>query len=168
MHICSKMHCCFWLIHGNKFLISVDEVTLKYYWILSFRSSQWEMKSWTQSEGNEAGALSTLMQSTPDARHSISHLGKVTISKKSLVLASSQWRKGLMHLIYEETFPKPKAMNHYLKPFQPAVFFFNLPSLPTSWPRSLRNSLRALFLLPAHLAYLVLFRTLRLFGRRRE
>lgn len=25
---------------------------------------------------------------------------------------------------------KPKAINHYLKPFQPAVFFFNLPSLP--------------------------------------
>lgn len=35
--ICNKMHYCLWLILRNNFLISVDEVTLKCYWILFFQ-----------------------------------------------------------------------------------------------------------------------------------
>lgn len=61
-----------------------------------------------QSEGSKAGAASTPTKSTPDIQHSISHLGKVTISKKS-VLASSQRRRGQMHLIYEETFSETQG-----------------------------------------------------------
>lgn len=99
------------------------------------------------------------MKSPPDIQHSISHLGKVTVSKKSVV-ASSQWRKGLMLLIYEKNSQKPKPMNHYLKLFQSPVFFFNLPSLPHLVAQITEELTRALFLLPAYLAYLVLFKTL--------
>lgn len=141
------MHSCLWLILCNKFLISADEVTATEY--SSFRSSQWEMKSWTHwvsewvSVGNEAGALSTSMKSTPDIQRSIFHLVKVPISKKDCLGIQSVKKGGRCIQYMKKHSLKPKAMNHYLKPFQPAVFFFNcaLPP-PTSWPRSLRNSLK--------------------------
>lgn len=56
---------------------------------------------------------------------------------------------------------KPKAMNHYLKPFQHAVFFFNLFSLPHLMAQ-ITEELTKSIVPPASL-----FQTLWLFGRMR-
>lgn len=63
----------------------------------------------------------------------------------------------------------PGAINHYLKPFRSTVFFFNLSPSPHQLMAQITEELtKSIVFLPAHLAYLVLFWTLWLFGRRRE
>lgn len=99
-YTCNKMH--YFLNSFLTFLICLNDVTPKCYCIPFFQ------KQLIRTEHKQAGALSTPMESTPDIQHSVSHLGKVTISKTS-ALASSQRRKGLMHLIYEEKFAEAQG-----------------------------------------------------------
>lgn len=133
---------------------------MKCYWILFFQNQPIRNTIWTQSERNEAWVPSTPMKSAPDIPHSISHLDKVTISKNR-VLASSQKKRNDTFNVWRIIPWNPRAWIITLSPFSGQFSSWMHPSSSTSQPWSLRNSLKALFLMPSY------FEPLQVFGRMR-
>lgn len=133
------MHNSAWLILSNKLLTSVDEVTLKCYWILFFQkqpiinevmNTEWRKRS-----------RSTKQSRGKHSRHSAFNFPfrqSHNQQKECLGFQSMKKRTDAFN-IWRSIHWNPRPWIITLSPFSLQFSSLIYPPSPTSWPRSLRN-----------------------------
>ncbi len=141
-YACTKVHYCLRFILCNKRLISVDEVTGKCYWVLCFQQQPWEMKSWAQSEGNDAAQGAEHSLEKPSRHPAFNFLFRQSHSQQKECLGFQPMKERTDAFnIWENIRWNPCPWIITLSLFSLQFSSLIRPHSPTPWPRSLRSSL---------------------------